>query len=1380
MVAGAAGDAGADGHTINVQVASAFGSHCGSGRLRDAVLFGDERGQYMVHPVGRHVAFRHIESGEATYTQQSRRVEAITACAVSSDRGLFAVCERCSSAPLTQVSIYDLRAAGTKPAKALEEMGGAVGNITCAAFSYPLYHHEDDDDLGQDISSLLCIVSQEPELLLVVLDWRKNTVVFRVNLPQAPTRIAFSPKDSNLLSVSAEDHVSLWLGSRADPSGELRKLDDFQDEDGVLAHPLVDHAWLEPGDGHMLVCTGDGRVHFLNSDENKVVGTIASPFEALDDDATIAPCSLRCFDNGFAFGGPRGLVAVWQRLGDDEPTSSSSSSGGFERMYRHFCTARVRQHEVPVCCLDVAGDGEEMKILLGFEDANIGYIDIDALQGQHGKKSDCTILAGGVHSKPITGLCMAAHRPVIVSVSQEECSLRVWNYAAQCCELLHEFSGEEPNGVAIHPLGFFLVVSFSDKLRFFQVLLSDILPYRDIAIRGVKLPCFSHGGHLVAAVQGKLVMVFDTCTLSKVATIRGLSQQVTALSFSPDDHSLTVMGDDGSLAKYTTNNWSKISEHSSRSSEALSICCGDDGYAWCGLVEAQRSFVRGYQHCSPESAEDIELPEGVRACALASYFQESGPSLLIGTSSGTLWTCHGLKDVATLEEHSLHVGACNALCLSSDGCMAVTAGNDGVIYLLAVSGMSPTPGPAPGQRASVEAGKKRSEAADGDVVMINAGDLKVGQEELDILSTENDALQTKLAEEAVRLQSEAKIRVAEARKKDQEEIQELRLRYESLQQTATAKERESLRAMKSTEAKHVDTADKMELNFEKKVGAENDRYVSLETENITLQCRIDAMRDEAQRQFDAQRQLHSNELAKKIAEKDGEIKKLKDLIEFTQHRYDTMLDQEGIFHDLEVAELNRRCQSEIEQQRLVEYKLKKEQDTLLRGLDTMDKDRTKTVEEQEETALVKANLDKNLQELSAQVENAKQERSEREAVLRGRELEIGNYKQKVSTLNKFKHVLDFRLREVTLSLQPKEQMIAQLNSQLRELEAEFERQLQIQRNMEKVSDQSSEQVTELEKESKRLRIIISEREKQVARFNKDLHELVENEQDVRVWPQGLMKIYKEHVQSAMVADGADTLPMQELQRQIAVVERKVECLTLKAKKDEKDGKSDIQTKTHDNSLLIKELTELRIEQKALNRDVNNLELKVKQTEMKLAHEREAAAVAAAVNAARPIMDAPAGGDLEGMFSDRVTGARTAPATLMSQVKKSGKKSMRQTLQEKKQVQNLLMQADLSNQQTEMQAVENKILRDQVAKLMREQLGQELAADNSVADSVPAHSEGIPSIEPTDYYNRRGSVASTIDENFALIGSSSQGSLTTGPAAGAGLSAVRRGSRPHGR
>jgi len=1137
----------------------------------------------------------------------------------------------------------------------------------------------------------------------VVLDWRQNRVIGKCTLNSPADQVSLAPFDANVVCASGENFIGLWT-ARSD--GELLQ-SEFDLDD---PHPVIDHAWIQPGDGTLAVCTGEGTIDILSSKDMAVVSTIEHPFEFASGDAEeLKPLCIRCFYRGFAVGGPRGTVAFY------EMTSDGDAPGCFA----HVRTIRVRHTDASICCIDTVDmdDIDQMRIVFGFDDAHIAHTSMGTLMKGLDEMTLCTVVAGGFHSGAITSLDLAAQRPIIASMCQEESSVRIWNYTLRRCELCCSFPGEELTSIAIHPFGFFLAVSFSDKLRFFQILVNELKPYRELSngYRGIRLVKFSHGGHLLAAAQGKLVLIVNTTTLQRVATLRGHSQHVTSLCFDPQDQVLLTCGEDGSLFAWSTAGWQKTYEHFARSAECLAIAAGRDGYSCCSLIEGNKTSLKSLDYSVQD--QQIELPENLRIGALCyQQGEESLPIVLAGTSTGMLWICRSPLGLGSCDTHGLHADACSAICLSADGRTVVTAGDDGIIFVLNVSGIAP------------EAESSRRETVRGavptEIVMINRGEIQVRQEEFQLLDSENGALQSRLTEEASKLEGECKARLEKARKKDQEEIALLRQTYEGLQKEATQKERENLRELKTIESAHMQAADQMEVVYDKKITAEADRYLAVESTLKTLEKRIEVMREDSEAQLEQVRLGLQEDLRRQVSEKEAEIQKLKDLLAFSKHRFDTMLDQEGMEFDYEVAELKRKSQDELEQQRMVEYKLKKEQDTLLRGLDKMEHDREQISKDMMESKVQIKKLTKETTDLERNVEALKGDRRDREATLRDRELQIGAYKVKVNTLKKFKHVLDFRLREVQESLQPKEKMIERLNEDLINLEAEFEKQLAMQHQMESELVEKDEQITALLAEGDKLRETIKLRERRIQLFHTDLYKLVKEEQDVRSWPQCIRVIYRDHMNPECIAkDAEQSIPMEELRRQTKLMEKKIGQLAANKAVIENKCKQDIQNKTTENSLLIHELNMLRVERKTLQRQVKDLQLRVHNAELKAMPALEDKDTKTVMPALASSPSDPGMLQLADLFGGVPNGSglpyqtkrpmsgktKRAPAPPSSNwparstwQHAGGDKKQRPDShiepEARRRMQQLLVKADLNQQQIEMQSLENKILRDQVEKL----------------------------------------------------------------------------------
>ncbi|CAE7559580.1 CFAP57 [Symbiodinium natans] len=1125
---------------VSLEVLHGFGSH---GRnLRDAVLFGDIAGQYLTQAVGRQLAFRHLLGDEVSFAAESCDVEAITACAASRSRAFLAVCQVCRP-NRSQVSIYELGpVASNRPVQTLQELNGRdgpVGQITAVAFSSA----SQASGVPEDESSRLAVASMGLHAQIIVLDWRLNEIISRFMLQDELSRIDFNPLDSDMMSGSSVSSFEIFLmrdlpieeeGEERLESKEMFKLQQI-DELAEFAMTLADHAWLVPANGRLALASEEGVVFIVASGlgmeeaENRAqhldvdpvpyfVCQIAAPFGHKVSEQQIF--GIRPFINGFVVAGAKSQVAVW-KLEQEENEGDGNPIDMFAiPKYAHECTATIDAGKgFAVASLDLVGGRDEVHCAVCFDSSDITHFRLGALMECNGRLAETPLLGGGFHPGPVTCMDMALQRPILVTVCSQDASLRVWDYEAGRCELCWQ-APEEPTGLALHPFGFFVAVSFSDRIRFLEILAKDLKLFSELHVKNVHLLRFSNGGHLLAAAQSKLIMVFSTRSLKKIATLRGHPREVASMAFDPLDRTLVTLGEDGKVCEWSTENWSALNEYGAHG-EAMAVATAGEGLVWAGVAEGDKSSFRTFHQGVHHESEDFAMHVSEHLFSMQLYSRPSEVSILAGDRSGNLRAFCGLTGSFRSATLGLHSDAITAVCISADGHTVATAGRDGAMFVLAADGISDTTRPdAKSREGSME------------VVMINRGDIQLRQDEIQDLTTQISTLKAQIEEDAARLQSECRARVEEARRQDQEKIHSLRNSYETLQQASTVKERDSLRKMKAMQALHVQAADDQEKAYDKRMRADAESYDALEAARAEDAERFEQARQKAQRSLEVQEQKQEKEVHRRLNEKDAEIHKLKDLIAFTQKRFDAMLDQEGMEQSLEISEIKKKNQEELEQQHLVEYKLKKDQDMLMRGLEMMEKDRDRIAMEQREASVSISNLRTEAETMKREVTLLKAERKEREVTLRDKEMEIGAHKLKVQTLKKFKHVLDYRLREVTESLKPKEDMIAQLHLQLSALEEEFERQLEIQKQMESALEAKSAQVAQLTAEAEKQKEILKQRERTIFRYSADLLELAAD-QDIRNWHIGLKKLWRDHVNpETFKKDEEHSLPMQELGRQI--------------------------------------------------------------------------------------------------------------------------------------------------------------------------------------------------------------------------------------------------------
>lgn len=81
----------------------------------------------------------------------------------------------------------------------------------------------------------------------------------------------------------------------------------------------------------------------------------------------------------------------------------------------------------------------------------------------------------------MTTIDVALQRPLILTCSKHDSTIRLWNYKNFSCEMAREFyvlddvnvREKTPKpliSVAIHPSGYYMAASFIDKIRFYHIL----------------------------------------------------------------------------------------------------------------------------------------------------------------------------------------------------------------------------------------------------------------------------------------------------------------------------------------------------------------------------------------------------------------------------------------------------------------------------------------------------------------------------------------------------------------------------------------------------------------------------------------------------------------------------------------------------------------------------------------------------------------------------------------------------------------------------------------------------------------------------------------------------------------------------------------------
>ncbi len=379
---------------------------------------------------------------------------------------------------------------------------------------------------------LLAALGGAPDHALVVWLWDKGKVLGINKLMQPVTRVSFNPSDSSTLGSSGAKFLKLWRNA----DGQLKgwNLGDHRGK-AQTQQTYLDHCWLP--DEKLVACTDTGDVCIFEHGEFKN----ALPATAGASGGTGKPLHCVCaFNRGFVVGGAGGVLSVFER-GDDKE--------GFMLTHTFSCTqvAGANQEAAPLDITSMSVTPSEEVLVCSCASSQLASFplaNIDILKPNEAHFH----FFGGFHHGAITGLATCVRKPLVATCGADR-TLRIWNYHTKQCEQVKHFS-EEPLSLSLHPNGHHVLVGFSDKLRFFNVLLDDVRQVSDFPVKSCRECRFSHGGQYFAAVTGPSIHLYDTHTFEPLGTLKGHSGPVKCICWLEGDMGMVTAGLDGAVYEW--------------------------------------------------------------------------------------------------------------------------------------------------------------------------------------------------------------------------------------------------------------------------------------------------------------------------------------------------------------------------------------------------------------------------------------------------------------------------------------------------------------------------------------------------------------------------------------------------------------------------------------------------------------------------------------------------------------------------------------------------------------------------------------------------------------------------------------------------------------
>nr|KAF6504381.1 cilia and flagella associated protein 57 [Rousettus aegyptiacus] len=782
-----------------------------------------------------------------------------------------------------------------------------------------------------------------------------------------------------------------------------------------------------------------------------------------------------------------------------------------------------------------------------------------------------------LHSASITGLDTCIRKPLIATCSLDR-SIRIWNYESNTLELYKEYQ-EEAYTISLHPSGHFIVVGFADKLRLMNLLIDDIRSFKEYSVRGCKECAFSNGGHLFAAVNGNVIQIFTTTSLENISNLKGHTGKIHSIVWNADDSKLISCGTDGAVYEWNLSTGKRETECVLKSCSYNCVTISPD---------SKIIFAVGSDQTLKEIADSSVLREmsAFDVVYTAIVISHSGRMMFVGTSVGTIRAMkYPLSLQKEFNEYQAHAGPVTKILLTFDDQFLLTAAKDGCLFTWKVFDKD-------GRGI-----KREREVGFAEEVLVTKTDM---EEKAQVM------LELKTRVEELKMENEYQLRLKDMNYS--EKIKELTDKFiqemESLktknQVLKTEKEKQDI-----FHREHMDDLlDKQSRELQDLEYCNNQKLLLEYEKYQELQLKSQRMQEEYEKQLRDNDETKSQALEEltefyeaKLQEKTTLLEEAQEDVRQQLREFEETKKQIEEDEDREIQDIKTKYEKKLRDEKESNLRLKGETGIMRKKFSSLQKEIEERANDIEVLKGEQVKLQGVIKSLEKDILGLKREIQERDETIQDKEKRIYDLKKKNQELEKFKFVLDYKIKELKKQIEPRENEIKVMKEQIQEMEAELERfhkqNTQLELNITELWQKLRATDQEMRREKQKERDL----EALVKRFKTDLHNCVAYIQEPRQLKEKVRGLFEKYVQRADMVEIAEmnTDLQQEYARQREHLERNLATLKKKVVKDSELHRTDYVRIMQENVSLIKEINELRRELKVTRSQVYDLEAALKLT-----------------------------------------------------------------------------------------------------------------------------------------------------------------------------------------
>ncbi|KAM7099461.1 cilia- and flagella-associated protein 57 [Molossus nigricans] len=1164
--------------TVVAQSLRAFGlrSH-----VANNIFFFDE--QIIIFPSGNYCVKYNMDQKWQKFIPGSDKSQAMLALSISPNRRYLAMSEMVQEKPV--ITIYELSSIPCRKRKILNNFDFPVQKFTSMAFSPD--------------SKYLLTQTSPPESNLVYWLWEKQKVMAIIKIDSQNNtvyQVSFSPQDNTQVCVTGNGMFKLLRFAE----GTLKQT-NFQrgEPQNYLAHTWV-------SDDKIVVGTDTGRLILFESGDQRwetsimvkessgdlknlervqesesliEFPTLSSPvpsFEQVLANSNHSQLSMpqvfavAACSKGFACSAGPGRVLLFEKMEDKD----------FYHESREIRVPVDPQSNDPsqsdkqdILCLCFSPSEET---LIASTNRNQLYsITMSLTEISKGEPAHFEYLMYPLHSASITGLAACIRKPLIATCSLDR-SIRIWNYESNTLELYKEYQ-EEAYTISLHPSGHFIVVGFADKLRLMNLLIDDIRSFKEYSIRGCRECAFSNGGHLFAAVNGNVIHIFTTTSLENISNLKGHTGKIRSVVWNADDSKLISCGTDGAVYEWNLSTGKRETECVLKSCSYNCVTISPD---------SKIIFAVGSDHTLKEIADSSILREmsAFDVIYTAIVISHSGRMIFVGTSVGTIRAMkYPLTSQKEFNEYQAHAGPVTKMLLTFDDQFLLTVSKDGCLFTWKVFDKD-------GRGI-----KREREVGFAEEVLVTKTDM---EEKAQVM------LELKTRVEELKMENEYQLRlkdmnysekIKELTEKFIQEMESLKTKNQVLK---TEKEKQDI-----FHREHMDELLDKQTRELQDLECCNNQKLLLEYEKYQeLQLKSQRMQEEYEKQLRDNDETKSQALEEltefyeaKLQEKTALLEEAQEDVRQQLREFEETKKQIEEDEDREIQDIKTKYEKKLRDEKESNLRLKGETGIMRKKFNSLQKEIEERANDIDTLKAEQVKLQGVIKSLEKDILSLKREIQERDETIQDKEKRIYDLKKKNQELEKFKFVLDYKIKELKKQIEPRENEIKVMKEQIQEMETELER-------FHKQNTQLELNITELwqklratDQEMRRERQKERDLEALVKRFKTDLHNCVAYIQEARQLKEKVRALFEKYVQRADMVEiaGLNTDLQLEYTRQREHLERNLATLKKKVVKDSELHRTDYVRIMQENVSLIKEINELRRELKLTRSQVYDLDAALK-------------------------------------------------------------------------------------------------------------------------------------------------------------------------------------------